>query len=201
MTSPSGTFTYSYQGTDPGNTKGSMVKKLLYPNTAYVTNTFDGNGRLLSTILKNSANTSLNSHSYTYNSGSQRTRQTRSAGDYVDYTYDSIGQLQSAIAKESGGVTNRLNEQFGYAYDAAGNLQYRTNNALIQTFNTDSRNQLTTVTRSGTLTVGGNTTATASGVTVNGSAAALYNDLTFAKSGLTLANGNNTFIHCDRRRY
>jgi RHS repeat-associated protein len=192
ITSPSGTFSYTYQGTDASNARGSMVKKLLYPNTAYVTNSFDSNGRMLSTVLKNSSHTTLNSHSYTYNSGNQRTKQTRTGGDYVDYTYDSIGQLRTAQAKESGG-TSRLNEQFGYGYDAAGNLQYRTNNALVHTFNVDSRNQLTSITRSGTLTVAGNTTTNASSVTINGNSATLYGDLTFAKSGLSLVDGNNTF--------
>ena len=63
---------------------------------------------------------------------SQRTQQVFTAGNYVNYTYDTCGQLLTAIGKESGGTTNRLHEQFGYAYDPAGNLNYRTNNALIQ---------------------------------------------------------------------
>jgi len=63
-------------------------------------------------------------------------------------------------------VTNRLGERMGYAYDAGGNFQYRTNNALVQTFAVDNVNQLTGVSRSGTLTVVGGTTATAASVTV-----------------------------------
>ena len=58
------------------------------------------------------------------------------------------------------------------AYDAAWNLNYRTNNALIQTFTTESRNRLTNVTRSGTFTVSGTTEAPVTNVTVNGSNAA-----------------------------
>ena len=69
------------------------------------------------------------------------------------HTYDKIGQLQTAKGRESGGATPRLHEQFGYEYDAAWNLQRRTNNALVQTFNADTRNQLTNSTRTGTLTV------------------------------------------------
>jgi hypothetical protein len=38
----------------------------------------------------------------------------------------------------------------GYGYDAAGNLNCRTNNALMQTFNVNSLNELSTITRSGT---------------------------------------------------
>ena len=61
-------------------------------------------------------------------------------GSYVNYTYDKIGQLNTALGLESGGTTNRLLEQLGYAYDAAGNLHYRTNNALVQTFTVTSIN-------------------------------------------------------------
>ena len=65
-------------------------------------------------------------------------------------------------------------------YDAAGNLQFRTNGALIQTFNCDPVNELTNITRSGTLTVSGNTPEPATNVTVNGSTADRYGDFTFA---------------------
>jgi YD repeat-containing protein len=52
----------------------------------------------------------------------------------------------------------RRHEQFGYAYDAAGNLQSRTNNALVQAFTVNNLNELTNVTRTGTLTVAGTAT-------------------------------------------
>jgi RHS repeat-associated protein len=193
LTAPQGAFTYSYQA-------GSLIKKLLMPNGAYITNTFDSVARRTATILDNSANSVLNSHSYVYNAGNQRTRQTRTDGSYVDYTYDNIGQLRTAIGKESGGSA-RLHENFGYAYDAADNLNYRTNNALVQTFAVDSLNQLSTVGRSGTLTVAGTagspgTNVTSVTVADNGNspvAASVYADKTFARSGVSLLNGNNTF--------
>ncbi len=62
----------------------------------------------------------------------------------------------------------RLNEQLAYGFDPAGNLNYRTNNALVQNFHVNAVNELTTNTNSGTLTVVGTTTSTASSVTVNG---------------------------------
>jgi RHS repeat-associated protein len=191
-TSPAGAFVYSYTTVSNINSPGSLVLRIAYPNGAYVTNTYDTTGRMLSTKLNNSSHGTLNSHSYTYNVANQRTRQTRTAGDYVDYTYDYSGQLRSAQGKEAGG-TSRLNEQFGYAYDAAWNLSRRTNNALIQTFAVDTLNQLTTITRSGTLTVAGSTTSAATNVTVNSQVASLYADNTFAKPGFTLTNGNNSF--------
>ncbi len=58
-------------------------------------------------------------------------------------------------------------------YDAAGNLAQRTNDfaaaqPLVQTFSiTNALNQLTSVTRSGKLTVAGTPTTNASSVTVN----------------------------------
>jgi len=88
-----------------------------------VTNSFNNMGQILSTALKSSSNTVLNSHAYAYNTGGQRTKQTRTGGDYADYAYDNIGQLTSAPGKESSG-TQRLNEQFGYGYDAAHNLAF-----------------------------------------------------------------------------
>jgi RHS repeat-associated protein len=73
-------------------------------------------------------------------------------------------------------------------------LNFRTNNALVQTFNVNSLNELTTATKSGTLTVAGTTTMPATNVTVNGLTAALYADNTFDKAGFTVTNGINTFI-------
>ncbi len=134
----------------------------------------------------------LNSHAYGYNLASQRTALTNTAGNYVSYTYDLTGELKTALGKESSG-SSRLNEQFGYAYDVAGNLNARTNNALIQVFGVNSLNELNTVTRSGTLTVAGGTSSAATNVIVNGSAASRYNDNTFALAGFTVTNGNNTF--------
>jgi YD repeat-containing protein len=110
----------------------------------------------------------LNSHDYGYNAGNQRTQQVFTAGNYVNYAYDAIGQLTAANGVEPSGTTNRLHEQLGYAYDAAGNLAYRTNNALVQTFGVNALNALTTVSRSGTLTVAGTTSSAATNVTVWG---------------------------------
>src|SRR5262249_17298647 len=90
-------------------------------------------------------------------------------------------------------VLNRLQEQLSYVYDAAGNLRYRTNNALVETFGLNSLNELTNIARSGTMTVCGTTTGPATNVTVNGLAAEIYGHNTFAKAGFPLADGTNTF--------
>jgi hypothetical protein len=94
-----------------------------------------------------------------------------------------------------------LNEQLGYAYDAAGNLNFRTNNALLQTFNVNNLNELSTITRSGTLTVEGTTTSPATNVMVNTSNAVLYSDSTFAAAGFILTNGNNGYTTIAKDSY
>ena len=63
------------------------------------------------------------------------------------------------------------------------------------TFNVNNLNQLSNVTRTATMTVAGNASGAATSVTVNGVAASLYGDKTFARIGTTLVNGNNTFTN------
>jgi RHS repeat-associated protein len=196
LTSPAGIFGYLY---DPAQLQ--RVDKLTLPNGAYITNTYDNVARELSTVLKNSGNTVLDSEGYGYNQGNQRTSETNTAGDFRNYTYDNEGELTKAIGKEAGGVTNRWQEQFGYAYDAAGNLNQRTNNTLVQTFNVNNLNELTTITNAGKLTVAGTTTSPATNVTVNTSNAVLYADTTFASTNQPWLNGNNTFTAIARDVY
>lgn len=196
VTSPAGTFNYTYEVG-----QASSVSLLTLPNGAYITNSFDSMTHLLSTVLKNSGGSVLNSHAYDYNVGNQRTRQTFTAGNYLDYAYDPIGQLQTALGKEAGGATSRLHEQFGYGYDAAWNLNFRTNNALVQNFGVNNLNELSSVTRSGTLTVAGTTTSPATNVTVNALTATLYSDSTFAKTAFPLVDGTTNFTAIARDSY
>jgi RHS repeat-associated protein len=188
LTSPAGSFGYVY---DP--VEVLRVDKLTLPNGAAITNSFDSVARLTSTWLRSSAGADLDSYVYTYNRASQRTNVVRTAGDYVNYTYDNIGELKTALGAESGGATPRWQDRFGYAYDAAGNLNYRTNNALLAQFNVNSLNELTTVTNGGPLTVSGSTTSVATNVTVNTSNAVLYADVSFASTNQPWVSGANTF--------
>jgi len=124
-----------------------------------------------------------------------RTNITRKLGlttNTVAVGYDGINQPANWSAKEAAG-TLRHNEQEAYAYDAAGNLHIRTNDALVQTFNVDALNQLSNVTRLGQLTVTGATPVPATNVTVNTVTAQTYGDFTFAGGTNNLANGANTF--------
>src|SRR6266487_4355125 len=107
-TSPAGAFGYRLRtGTfsEPINgsalpTAGRLVERLALPSAAYITNVYDTLARLTSTTLKNSSHFTLNSHTYELNDGHQRTKQTRFDNSFVDYTYDPIGQLQTALGKE-----------------------------------------------------------------------------------------------------
>ena len=190
VNSPAGQFGYQYLvGT--GSTP-SLISRLSLPGGSYITNTYDAVARLLATQLRGAGNAVLNAHSYALNLAGQRTRQTRWDGSYLDYTYDGLGELLTAKGKESGG-SSRLQEQLSYGYDPAGNLSKRTNNAHVQTFAVNVKNELTTATRSGTLTAAGNTTTPATSVTVNGLPATRYADKTFSKDGFSLSDGTNTF--------
>ena len=134
---PSGVFGYRY-----ASGKQSLVSGISLPNMAYITNFYDGLARLTNTTLFNSTNGVLDYSGYAYNNANQRTQllrgtaTTNGAGstNYANYTYDPIGQITSDLAAELAGSTNRMNEQLRYAYDAAGNLNYRTNNTLVENF-------------------------------------------------------------------
>jgi hypothetical protein len=66
-----------------------------------------------------------------------------------------------------------LHEKLGYNYDAANNLTHRTNNQLVATFTSDSRNRLSSASRTGEATVHGTATGAGTLVTANG-AGGLY---------------------------
>ena len=197
VSSPAGTFGYSrndgpYDSSGYYSQSSSEVTSLALPGGAYITNTFDAVARETGTWLLNSSGSNLDSYVYTYNQGNQRTEVVRTAGDYVTYTYDNMGELKTAVGKEMSGA-GRWQEQFGYAYDGAGNLNYRTNNTLLDQFNVNSQNELTTVTNGGRLTVAGSTTSRATSVTVNTSNAVLYADTSFASTNQPWAYGVNTY--------
>jgi RHS repeat-associated protein len=186
VTAAAGVFSYGFVGAS------TLVQKLILGNAATITNSYGPLAQLTGTYLKDNAGLALNLHQYVHDPGNLRTQQLFTAGNSLSYTYDSIGQLKTALGRESGGAA-RFFEQLGYTYDAAGNLNHRTNNALVQTFNNNSLNELTTLTRSGTLTVAGNTTTEATNVTVNALVADRYADRTYARTNFPLVNGPTNF--------
>ena len=189
ITAPPGVFGYQYASGAQG-----LVSKISLPNNAYISNFYDALARLTNTTMFNSTNEALDYIGYAYNNANQRTEEWRGATttntvistNYANFTYDPIGQLTSDLAAELVGSTNRMNEQLHYVYDAAGNLNYRTNNTLIENFQVNSVNELTTGTNGGRLTVMGTTSSQATNVTVNGTNALLYGDATFAATNMPL---------------
>jgi RHS repeat-associated protein len=182
-------FGYQYAAGTQG-----LVAKISLPNNAYVSNFYDALARLTNTTMFNSTNEAMDYIGCAYNNANQRTAEWRGATttntvistNYANYTYDPIGQLTSDLAAELVGSTNRMNEQLHYVYDSAGNLNYRTNNTLIENFQVNSVNELTTGTNGGRLTVMGTTSSQATNVTVNGTNALLYGDATFAATNMPL---------------
>jgi len=132
VTSPAGAFGYVY---DPAlfTHYASLVT---LPNTSYITNAFDGNARLIATYLKKSDTSDFDYYIYNYNPANQRTNLTRTDASTVAFKYDPFGQLKVADSSVN-------SEDRGYFYDAAWNLNRRTNNGVTSTFNVDLKNQLT----------------------------------------------------------
>src|SRR5437870_5551428 len=131
ITSQAGTFTYGYKVGQASR----LPIKLSLPNSSYITNTYDNIARLTGTYLDNSSNTVLDKSEYLYNTGNQRIRHTRTDASYYTNTYDNIGQLKWADSTVA-------SEDRGYLYDAAWNLNKRTNNGATTAFNVDVKNQL-----------------------------------------------------------
>jgi hypothetical protein len=86
------------------------VARLDQPGGFWVTNTFDGRGRLTDTTLYDNTSTILNRHGYTVNDAHQRATITctnYAASSYsgkVDYTYDNAGEVRTARAYNSAGT-------------------------------------------------------------------------------------------------
>jgi RHS repeat-associated protein len=96
----------------------------------------DANGRLKTSYLLDWGDFEMDEHFYAYNKAGQRTNEIRLDASSVAYTYDPIGQLK--VANSSVNTEDR-----GYLYDAAWNLNRRTNNGTPETFTVDNKNQLT----------------------------------------------------------
>lgn len=194
-----GTFSYGYSA----DSASALVRTITLPNLATITNHFDSLGRLDYTALKNKWGHPLDAYSYAHDLLGLRTNITRDFGwttSSVTAGYDNIGQLTMWNAKETSGAL-RLNEQFGWNFDKAGNLNYRTNGILLQTFTSDNANQLSSVVRTGPLTVTGNTPAPATNITVNGNTAAIYGDYTFARTNNSIPGAANAFTIIAQNAY
>ena len=198
LVSPAGMFSYQYPAAGATLARASRLPVQVDLPVGAIVNSYDGMARVTNNILRNLAQATLNAHAYAYNNASQRTRMTStSAGNYVDYGYDALGQLTNAAGRELSGGALRAQEQWANTYDKAGNLAQRVKNQLTETFVADANDQLTSVSSAGTLTVGGTATPAATQVSVNGQTAALYADKTFAVPNVPLSATALTAVATD----
>ena len=173
------------------------------PRGLAIVNAYDTLARLTNTALVNPWGHVLDGYGYGLDPLGLRTNMVRELGlttNKVSIGYDPIGQLTNWSGAEAN-LALRHNEQLAYSYDSAGNLQMRTNDALVQTFVVDSLNQLSNVTRSGQFTVTGATPVPAASLTVNGVTPQTNGDFTFASTSNTLVNGANTFTIIGQNAY
>jgi RHS repeat-associated protein len=206
--SPAGEFDNQYwtQGSDEVNDRRIPSRG----NNSHVYSWFDDPGRMTGTRLNSFTYSPASQIEYSYDTASQVTQQVFTAGNFINYAYDKIGQLKTAQGFESDGTTPRLHEKVGYAYDAAWNLSQRTNNYLVQTFGVNKLNELTNATRTGTYTVAGDSTerkggysswgdpvgvtnVTVSGTGLSSGPADIYLDGSWARTNATLADGVNSY--------
>ena len=198
LVSAAGMFSYRYPAAGATLARASRLPVQVDLPVGAIVNSYDGMARVANNILRNLAQTTLNAHAYAYNNASQRTRMTStSAGNYVDYGYDALGQLTNAAGRELSGGALRVQEQWANTYDKAGNLAQRVKNQLTETFVADANDQLTSVSSAGTLTVGGTASPAATQVSVNGQTAALYADKTFAVPNVPLSATALTAVATD----
>src|SRR5439155_14419655 len=133
VTSQAGSFGYFLGAKGPAS---PLIRSNTLPNTSFITNAYDSMGRMLATKLLTSASVILDAVEYGYNCANERTAYTNAAGTYVLCSCDNISQIKVATSSVS-------SENRGYFYDAAWNLNRRTNNGVSSTFTVDNKNQLT----------------------------------------------------------
>ncbi len=188
IASPAGSFGYSY----PAGANQYQVGGISLPNGASIANSYDNLSRLTSTALADHWGHVLDGYAYGLDTMGLRTNMTRQLGmatNSVTIGYDGISELTSWAGKESSGQP-RLNEQLHYGYDAAGNMLYRSNNwTYLSIGGYNNINEPSNYAVYGSFTATGSLSAPATNVTVNGYAAEIYSDLTFANTNVAVDYG------------
>jgi RHS repeat-associated protein len=170
-TTTSGGLTATYTRHSDGTLSGHTIKNAAAATLLQNTLTHDTANRLTKTEWKNGANTVLSSHTYILDAANQRTKATQADGSAWHYTYDTYGQVTSAVRKNPAAQTYPGLQQT-YTYDHIGN---RTQSGIgvppvvLKEYTATALNQYTAVTNPGSLFVLGSATADTT-VTVNNTA-------------------------------
>lgn len=134
VTSPAGTFGYSYVG----NT--DMPSQLDLPNGTHTTYSYDGLHRLLQ--VNNQGAGLISRFSYSYDNRDVRTGVTKemngAATQEIAYTYDGVDQLVGEQSNEAEPVLHN-----SYTYDAMGNRTAATVNGKTHSYSANKLNQYT----------------------------------------------------------
>jgi RHS repeat-associated protein len=192
VTSPAGAFGNEYYTGNPNGFANDLLQKLTRPNGAYTFNVYDSLGQSLGGTLFHSGGSVLDRSLYYYDHGGHRTNSNFSTSDWWDLAYDALGQLKSAGAVYKENEVPLPHEILTWGHDPANNIAWRAKGGLTNLFNNDSLNRLTTITRSGAMTVAGFATNNLVSATVNNQPAIIYGE-GFAASGVALADGTNVF--------
>jgi len=183
---PEGTNAYTYAG------NGRMVSQLDRANGTDALYQYDDLMRLTNLVNRFSDQTVLSSFAYALNDADQRIAVAREDTHHIDYGYDPIGQLLSAQG-ENPDSSPRPGEDFEFAYDPTGNPLHQNRNGFLLTNSFNELNQNATSLWGGAMSVIGAVNTKEADVTVNGSDAALLDDLTFVATNLPISDGTNTF--------
>jgi RHS repeat-associated protein len=97
----------------------------------------------------------IGTSTFGYNNRNERTKHTRTDNSCVNFGYDNLGQLTSALGYLSGG-SPITNEQLGYGYDGGWNMTQRTVNGSPTSYTVNDRNQVTAISGLGSATFDAN---------------------------------------------
>jgi len=148
---------------------------------------YDHLNRLKQITTLNSSFLILNSHAYQYNDLNQRERMTVANGDYWQYTYDSLGQVENAVYKDASD-TVFPGRSFGFIFDDIGNRTRTNTNARIANYPLNNLNQYERRQIPRALDVSGSAHSDST-VTVNGAATNRKGEYFYRKLDLS-AGGN-----------
>lgn len=138
VTSGAHSFTYSY------HPNSRLMDEVVFNNGSSDILThkreWDALNRLTTVQTLDDSLQVLDAYTYQHNDLNQRTRATLASGDYWAYSYDGLGQVESARKKDSAGA-DLPNSDYSYTFDAIGNRQQTSTNGAAADYMANVLNQ------------------------------------------------------------